>query len=109
MVDAEVNKRWFLLEKIQDGEKISSGKTPWTEEQLEKASDKVVDKLYKKYQNFHSVTPLACPSGAPSRAAGDKSKVNTQEALEVGKPVCPVVIELYTDCLLYTSPSPRDS
>jgi len=38
MVDGEaVDKRGFLLEKIQNGEKISNAKTPWTAERLEKA------------------------------------------------------------------------
>jgi len=82
MVDGEVNKREFLLEKIQNGEKISNVKTPWTAERLEKASDKVVDKLYEKYRNPRPVSGSA------------RSKVNTQEALEMGKPVCPVVIEI---------------
>ena len=49
--DDEVSKRDFLLEKIKNGETISNSKTPWTVERLEKASDKVVDKLYEKYVN----------------------------------------------------------
>ena len=77
MIDAEVNKREFLLEKIQNGEKISNAKAPWTAERLEKASDKVVEKLCKNYQNSQPVIGSA------------ESKVNTQEALEMGKPVCP--------------------
>ena len=81
MVDAEVNKREFLLEKIEKGEKISNAKTLWTAERLEKASEKVVNKLYENYQN-------------PS-----PTKVNKQEALEMGKPVCPVVIEMYAKAL----------
>ena len=81
MVDAEVNKREFLLEKIEKGEKISNAKTLWTAERLEKASEKVVNKLYENYQN-------------PS-----PTKVNKQEALEMGKPVCPIVIEMYAEGL----------
>ena len=84
MVDGEVNKREFLLEKIQNGEKISNAKTPWNTERLETASDKVVEKLYKKYQNPQPES---------------KSKINKQEALELGKPVCPVVIEMYAEGL----------
>ena len=79
--DDEVSKRDFLLEKIKNGETISNSKTPWTVERLEKASDKVVDKLYEKYVNPPPV------------------KINKQEALEMGKPVCPVVIEMYAEGL----------
>ena len=79
--DDEISKRGFLVEKIKNGESISISKTPWTVERLEKASDKVVDKLYEKYVN-----PLAV-------------KVNKQEALGMGKPVCPVVIEMYAEGL----------
>ena len=75
--DDEVSKRDFLVEKIKNGESISNSRTPWTIERLEKASDKVVDKLYEKYVNPPPV------------------KVNKQEALGMGKPVCPVVIEMY--------------
>ena len=45
------SKREFLLEKLKNGEQISNTKTPWTVERLEKASDKVIEKLYDKYQN----------------------------------------------------------
>ena len=80
--DDEVSKRGFLVEKIKNGETISnSHKNPWTVERLEKASDKVVDKLYEKYVNPPPV------------------KVSKQEALEMGKPVCPVVIEMYAEGL----------
>ena len=75
------DKRDFLVEKIKNGETISNSKTPWTVERLEKASDKVVDKLYEKYVNPPPV------------------KVNKQDALEMGKPVCPVVIEMYAEGL----------
>ena len=77
----QVSKRGFLVEKIKNREPISNSKTPWTEERLQKASDKVVDKLYEKYVNPPPV------------------KVNKQEALEMGKPVCPVVIEMYAEGL----------
>ena len=77
MVDSEVNKREFLLEKIENGEKISNAKTPWTAERLKKASEQIVNKLYEKYQNPQPV------------------KVNRKEALDLGKPICPVVIEMY--------------
>ena len=76
-----VDKRDFLVEKVKNGEFISNSKTPWTVERLEKTSDKVVEKLYKKYVNPPPV------------------KVNKQEALEMGKPVCPVVIEMYAEGL----------
>ena len=80
--DDEVSKRGFLVEKIKNGETISNSKTPWTVERLEKASDKVVDKIYEKYVNPPPV------------------KVNKQEAaLGMGKPVCPVVIEMYAEGL----------
>ena len=76
-----VSKRDFLVRKIENGEFISNSKTPWTVERLKKASDKVVEKLYEKYVNPPPV------------------KVNKQEALEMGKPVCPVVIEMYAEGL----------
>ena len=80
--DDEVSKRGFLVEKIKNGETISNSKTPWTVERLEKASDKVVDKIYEKYVNPPPV------------------KVNKQEAaLGMGKPVCPMVIEMYAEGL----------
>ena len=75
----DLSKREFLLEKIKNGESISNSKTPWTVEKLEKASDKVLDKL--KYLN-------------PSLV-----KVIKQEALDLGKPICPVVIEMYAEGL----------
>ena len=77
----EVSKRDFLVEKVKNGESISNSRTPWTIERLEKASDKVVEKLYEKCVNPPPV------------------KVNKQEALEMGKPVCPVVIEMYAEGL----------
>ena len=77
----EVSKRDFLVRKIENGESISNSKTPWTVERLEKASDKVVEKLYEKHVNPPPV------------------KVSKQEALEMGKPVCPVVIEMYAEGL----------
>ena len=87
--DDEVSKRDFLVEKIKNGETISNSKTPWTVERLEKASDKVVDKLYEKYrlaaQHEHVNPPTV--------------KVNKQDALKMGKPVCPVVIEMYAEGL----------
>ena len=81
MFSEEVSKRDFLMEKIKNGEFISNSKTPWTVERLEKASDKVVEKLYEKCVNPPPV------------------KVSKQEALEMGKPVCPVVIEMYAEGL----------
>ena len=77
----EVSKRDFLVEKVKNGESISNSRTPWTIERLKKASDKVVEKLYEKCVNPPPV------------------KVNKQEALEMGKPVCPVVIEMYAEGL----------
>lgn len=74
-------KREFLIEKLENGESISNSKTPWTEERLRKASDKTIEKLYEKYQNLPPV------------------KINKNEALEMGKPVCPVVIEMYAEGL----------
>ena len=78
---AQHSKREFLMEKLRSGEQISNSKTPWTEERLQKASDKVVEKLYDRYENPPPV------------------KVDRQEALKLGKPVCPVVIELYAEGL----------
>ena len=77
----EVSKQDFLVEKVKNGESISNSKTPWTVERLEKASDKVVEKLYEKHVN-----PLPV-------------KVNKQDALEMGNYVCPVVIEMYAEGL----------
>ena len=51
----EVSKRNFLVEKVKNGESISNSKTPWTVERVEKASDKVVEKLYEKYVNLPPV------------------------------------------------------
>ena len=68
---SDINKRDFLLEKIKSGEFIANSKTPWTVERLEKASDKVVDKLFDKYENPPPV------------------KINKQEALELGNPCVP--------------------
>ena len=79
--ESDISKRDFLLEKIKNGESISNSKTPWTVERLEKASDKVVDKLFDKYQNPPPV------------------KINKQEALGLGNPICPVVIEMYAEGL----------
>ena len=75
------SKREFLIEKVKKGESISNSKTLWTEKRLEKASEKVVEKLYDRYEN-----PLPV-------------KVDEKEALKLGKPVCPVVIELYAEGL----------
>ena len=79
--ESTMSKREFLLEKLKNGESISNSKTPWTVDRLEKASDRVVKKLYENYQNPPPV------------------KINKQEALDVGKPVCPVVIEMYAEGL----------
>ena len=76
-----ISKRDFLLEKIKNGESIANSKTSWTVERLEKASAKVVDKLFNKYQNPPPV------------------KINKQEALELGNPICPVVIEMCAEGL----------
>ena len=78
----EVSKRDFLTEKVKNGKSIiSNSKTPWTIERLEKASDKVIDKLYEKSANPPSI------------------KINKKDALEMGKPMCPVVIEMYAEGL----------
>ena len=84
-----VSKRDFLLEKVKNGESIANSKTPWTVERLEKASDKVIDKLFDKYQNPPPVK-IAC---------GSAKSISKQEALELGKPICPVVIEMYAEGL----------
>ena len=79
--ETPVDKRDFLIERVKNGESISNSKTPWTEERLQKASDKVIDKLYEKRAN----PPLV--------------KIGKKEALEMGKTVCPVVIEMYAEGL----------
>ena len=79
--ETPVDKRDFLIERVKNGESISNSKTPWTEERLQKASDKVIDKLYEKRANPPSI------------------KINKKDALEMGKPMCPVVIEMYAEGL----------
>ena len=44
--EQELNKQEYLKTHIRQGQALP-GQTPWTEERLDKASDKVVDKLYK--------------------------------------------------------------
>ena len=78
-IPEELNKREFLIGKIKNGESISNSKTPWTEERLQKASDKVIDKLYEKYQNPPPI------------------KIDKNEALKLGEPVCPVLIDMYAE------------
>ena len=75
------DKRDFLTERVKNGGFISNSKTPWTEERLQKASDKVIDKLYEKSANPPSI------------------KINKKDALEMGKPICPVVIDMYAEGL----------
>ena len=48
-----VDKRDFLIERVKNGEFISISKTPWTIKRLQKASDKVIDKLYEKSADPH--------------------------------------------------------
>ena len=79
--NSEINKKEFLVDKVKNGEQISSSKTPWTEERLENASDKVIEKLYDKYKNPPPV------------------KINKEEALEVGKPHVPALIEMYAESM----------
>ena len=45
----EINKRGFLIGKVENGESISNTKTPWTKERLKKASDKVIERLYANH------------------------------------------------------------
>ena len=73
----EIDKREFLIEKVKNGESISNSKTTRTEKGLQETSNKVIDKLYEKYQNPPPI------------------KINKQEALILGKPICPVVINIY--------------
>ena len=77
----EVSERGFLIGEVKNEESISNSKTPWTEERLRKASDKVIDKLYEKCVNPPSI------------------KIDEREALEMGKPVCLIVIEIYAESL----------
>ena len=77
-----IDKRQFLLAKIQSGECISqTAKTPWTEKRLSEASDKVIEKLYDQFEN-----------PPPPR-------VSKQDAQELGKPIVPVVIDMYAEGL----------
>ena len=71
----EIDKLEFLVEKVKNGESISNSKTIWTEKRLQEASDKVIEKLYEKYP-----PPI---------------EINKQQALVLGKPICPVVIDMY--------------
>ena len=77
----DIDKRDFLIEKIKNGERISQSKTPWTEKRLSEASDKVVEKLYDQYQN------------------PPPPKMSKQDAQELGKPVVPIIIEMYAEGL----------
>ena len=80
--ECDIDKRQFLLEKIQNGECISqTAKTPWTEKRLSEASDKVIEKLYDQYEN------------------PPPPKVSKQDAQELGKPIVPVVIDMYAQGL----------
>ena len=73
----EINKREFRIEKIKNGESITNNKTQWTEKRLQDASDKTIDRLYEKYHE-----PI---------------KINETEALEYGKPFCPIIIYIYAE------------
>ena len=77
----EVSKRNFLIKRVKNGKSISNFKTSWTEERLQKASEKVINKLYEKYENPPSI------------------RINKQEALELGKPYILVLIEMYAEGL----------
>ena len=44
----EVDKREFLKEVLSQGKKLP-GKTPWSDKRLDKASGRVVEKLYAEY------------------------------------------------------------
>ena len=41
------------MDKVKNGEQISNSKTPWTEERLEKASDKVIENYMKSINILH--------------------------------------------------------
>ena len=79
-VQGNISKRDFLLENIKIEESIANSKTPWTVERLGKVSDKVVDRLFNKYQNPPPV------------------KINKRKTLKLGKTI-PVVIEMYAEGL----------
>ena len=74
----EPNKRQELKVLIEKGHKLP-GKTSWTIERLNKASDNVIDKLFEGYKN---------PPGV---------KINKGEALEIGRPMVPIIIEMYCE------------
>ena len=71
------NKREFLIEIVKSGKQIS--KTPWTEKKLQEATDKVIDKLYDKYQNPPPV------------------KIDKQKAFKLGKKAAPILINIYSE------------
>ena len=52
---SEINKREFLMDKVKSGEQISNSKTPWTEERLEKASDKVIENYMTSIKILHQL------------------------------------------------------
>ena len=85
------NKRKKLKDLINEGKAdLLKGKTPWTVGRIDKASDKVIDKLYDEYHQ------------QPTEAV-EKKKIFDQEdiklAQEVGEVCFPLIVELYAEGL----------
>ena len=85
------NKRKKLRDLINEGKAdLLKGKTPWTVGRIDKASDKVIDKLYYEYHQQPTETV-------------EKKKIFDQEdiklAQEVGEVCFPLIVELYAEGL----------
>ena len=84
------NKRKKLKDLIDEGKAdLLKGKTPWTVGRIDKASDKVIDRLFDEYQQPTEVV--------------EKKKIFDQEdiklAQEVGEVCFPLIVELYAEGL----------
>ena len=84
------NKRKKLKDLIDEGKAdLLKGKTPWTVGRIDKASDKVIDRLFDEYQQPAEVV--------------EKKKIFDQEdiklAQEVGEVCFPLIVELYAEGL----------
>ena len=85
------NKRKKLRDLINEGKAdLLKGKTPWTVGRIDKASDKVIDKVYDEYHQQPTETV-------------EKNKIFDQEdiklAQEVGEVCFPLIVELYAEGL----------
>ena len=85
------NKRKKLKDLINEGKaELLAGKTPWTVGRIDKASDKVIDRLFDEYHQ------------QPTEVV-EKKKIFDQEdiklAQEVGEVCFPLIVELYAEGL----------